>query len=647
MNPSNQRPIRNVAIIAHVDHGKTTLVDKMLREAGAFRSGQHVEERVMDSNPLERERGITILSKNTAVFWNGVKVNIVDTPGHADFGGEVERILRMVQGVLLLVDAAEGPMPQTRFVTSKALELGLQPIVVINKVDRPEARLLEVQDEVLELLLDLEATDAQLDAPFLFASAKEGWATADVGHAEEWKGGATSPSGGLPVLPSYRPSAAGERDLKELFETIITAVPPPPGDPAGPFQMLVSTIDYSSYIGRIAVGRIERGCVEVGQTVALLRLGMPGLVPEAEITPGRVMRLYGFDGLKRVEQQTAEVGDIVALAGFDGIEIGTTLTAPGKPERLLGIKVEEPTLSVDFMLNDSPFAGRCGRYVTSRQVRDRLYQELQRNVALNVEETDRPEVLRVSGRGELHLAILMETMRREGYEFQVSRPRVITRKGEGGALEEPYEELIVDVPEGMLGVVIEKIGSRRGEMIDMRNPGQGRVRMRFRVPARGLFGFRSEFLTDTRGEGTLHHRFLEYGKWVGPLGGRTRGVLVADREGVAVGYALFGLQERSTLFVAPGAPAYEGMIVGENVRGGDMDVNVNREKKQTNIRAAAADDNILLEPPLQITLEYALEYIEDDELIEITPDAIRLRKRVLKAGGRKRAARQAARSSEG
>lgn len=643
MNPPNSRQIRNVAIIAHVDHGKTTLVDKMLREAGAFRSGQHVEERVMDSNPLERERGITILSKNTAVFWNGIKVNIVDTPGHADFGGEVERILRMVQGVLLLVDAAEGPMPQTRFVMSKALELGLQPIIVINKVDRPDARPFEVQEEVLELLLDLEATDAQLDAPFIFASAKEGWASMEVGRSEGQKGGPTLTADGDIALPPYRPVADSPPNLVPLFDTILSTVPPPPGELDAPFQMLVSTIDYSSYIGRIAVGRIERGSVEVGRTVALLRLGKPGLVPEAEVKPGRVMRLYGFDGLKRVEQQTAEVGDIVALAGLDDIEIGTTLTDLSKPERLLGIEVEEPTLSVDFMLNDSPFSGRCGRYVTSRQVRDRLYQELEKNVAMRIDETDRPEVLKVSGRGELHLAILMETMRREGYEFQVSRPRVITRKGAGGKVEEPYEELIVDVPEGMLGVVIEKMGSRKGEMIEMKNPGQGRVRMRFKVPARGLFGFRSEFLTDTRGEGTLHHRFLEYGKWVGSLGGRTRGVLVADREGDAVGFALFGLQERSTLFVAPGAPAYEGMIVGENVRGGDMDVNVNKEKKQTNIRAASSDDNILLEPPLQITLEYALEYIGDDELIEITPDAIRLRKRELKAMGRKRAARVAAR----
>ncbi len=625
----------------------------MLLEAGAFRSGQQIEERVMDSNPLERERGITILSKNTAVFWNDVKINIVDTPGHADFGGEVERILRMVQGVLLLVDAAEGPMPQTRFVTSKALELGLQPIVVINKVDRPDARPEEVYEEVLELLLDLEATDEQLDAPFLYASAKEGWAETEGGRAEGRKGGTQPPHHRIIVpadeptaLPPYRPTDS-PRDLVPLFETILTTVPEPPGDPAAPFQMLVSTIDYSSYIGRIAVGRIERGRVEVGQAIALLPLGKPGLVPEAEIVPGRVMRLYGFDGLKRVEQRTARAGDIVALAGLEGVEIGTTLSDLSKAERLPGIKVEEPTLSVDFMYNDSPFAGRCGRFVTSRQVRDRLFQEVERNVALRVEETDRPEILRVSGRGELHLTILMETMRREGYEFQVSRPRVITRTGPDGKVEEPYEEMIVDVPESMLGVVIDKLGGRRGDMIDMKNPGQGRVRMRFRVPARGLFGFRSEFLTDTRGEGILHHRFLEYGKWVGRLGGRNRGVLVADREGSAVGYALFGLQERSTLFVAPGAPAYEGMIVGENARSGDMDVNVSKEKKQTNIRAAASDDNILLEPPLQITLEYALEYIEDDELIEITPDAVRLRKRVLDVRARKRAARQASRSLKG
>jgi GTP-binding protein len=615
--------VRNVAIIAHVDHGKTTLVDKMLRQAGVFRTNQQVQERVMDSNPLERERGITILSKNTAVRWHDVKINIVDTPGHADFGGEVERILRMVQGVLLLVDAAEGPMPQTRFVTRKALELGLRPIVVINKVDRADARPLEVHDEVLELFMELEATDDQLDAPFLYGSARDGWVDR---RAEKKHDGA---------------------NLEPLFQAILDTVPQPPGDVGEPFQMLVSTIDHSSYVGRIAVGRIERGRIRAGQAVALLPLGEPGMIPETEMVRGRALKLYGFEGLERVELREAAVGDIVAMAGLQGIEIGATLTDPDRPERLSGIAVEEPTISVDFMVNDSPFAGQSGKFVTSRQVRDRLYRELERNVALGVEDTEQHDVIRVSGRGELHLAVLMETMRREGYEFQVSRPRVITQEREDGRLAEPYEELVVDVPEDMLGVVIEKMGARRGDMVDMRNPGLGRVRMRFSVPSRGLFGFRSELLTDTRGEGTMHHRFLEYGPWAGPLGGRSRGVLVADRQGEAIAYALYGLQERSTSFVAPGDPVYEGMIVGENTRAGDMDVNVTKGKKLTNIRAAAADENIVLEPPRRITLEYALEYIEDDELTEITPEAIRLRKRSLKATDRKKAARHAARAAQG
>ncbi|UCG86671.1 MAG: translational GTPase TypA [Gemmatimonadota bacterium] len=613
--------IRNVAIIAHVDHGKTTLVDKMLRQAGVFRANQQVAERVMDSNPLERERGITILSKNTAVRWNGVKINIVDTPGHADFGGEVERILRMVQGVLLLVDAAEGPMPQTRFVTRKALELGLQPIVVINKVDRADARPLEVHDEVLGLLMELEATDEQLDAPFLYGSARDGWV-----DRQPRSGEGTGAGSGASLGP--------------LFQTIVDTVHEPPGEGEQPFQMLVSTIDHSSYVGRIAIGRIERGQVSPGQTVALLPLGDPGMISDGEIMRGRVLRLYGFEGLERVELTGAAAGEIVALAGLTDIEIGTTLTDPEHPERLSGIAVEEPTIAVDFIVNDSPFAGQSGKYVTTRQVRERLHRELERNVALGVEDTEQPDVFRVSGRGELHLAILMETMRREGHEFQVSRPRVITHQRGDGLLAEPYEELLVEVPERMLGVVIEKMGARRGDMIDMRNPGQGRVRMSFKVPSRGLFGFRSEFLTDTQGEGTLHHRFLEYGPWCGPLGGRNRGVLVADREGEAIAYALYGLQDRSTLFVKPGDKVYEGMIVGENSRPGDMDVNVSKEKKLTNIRAAASDENVLLEAPRRITLEYALEYIEEDELIEITPDAIRLRKRALKASARKKAARQ-------
>ncbi|HKI94611.1 MAG TPA: translational GTPase TypA [Gemmatimonadales bacterium] len=618
--------IRNIAIIAHVDHGKTTLVDKMLRQAGVFRSNQQVQERVMDSNPLERERGITILSKNTAVRWGDIKINIVDTPGHADFGGEVERILRMVDGVLLLVDAAEGPMPQTRFVTRKALELGLHPIVVINKIDRPDARAREVHDEVLELFMELEASDAQLDAPFLYASSRYGVAYEDL--PAQWQSGSV---------------AAG--DLTPLFEAILRFVPAPTGDPAGPFQMLISTVDYSSYVGRIAIGRIERGRIAVGQEVALLPLGEPGVAPEEQVEHARVVQLYGFEGLERVELKTAAAGEIVALAGLEGIEIGKTVADPAVPERLRGIAVEEPTISVDFSVNNSPFAGRTGKYVTSRQVRDRLFKELERNVALRVEETDRPDTLTVSGRGELHLSILMETMRREGYEFQVSRPRVITREGPGGERLEPYEELVVEVPDDMVGTVIEKLGPRRGELVDMRNPGRGKVRMRFRIPSRGLFGYRSDFLTDTRGEGIMHHRFLEYGAWAGPLAGRKRGVLVADREGEAVAYAIFNLQERSTMFVSPGDPVYEGMIVGENARPSDMDVNITKEKKLTNMRTTASDEMIRLEPPREITLELALEYIEEDELIEVTPTAVRLRKRALDAANRRKMARAASRAA--
>ncbi|MFN0179028.1 MAG: translational GTPase TypA [Gemmatimonadales bacterium] len=609
--------IRNIAIIAHVDHGKTTLVDKMLRQAGAFRENQHVEERVMDSNPLERERGITILAKNTAVRWGDTKINIVDTPGHADFGGEVERILRMVDGVLILVDAAEGPMPQTRFVTRKALGLGLRPIVAINKIDRADAEPLRVHDEVLGLFIDLEASHQQLDAPFLYTSSRAGTATVDLD----------------------KPGT----DLSPLFESILSYVPAPTGDPDGPFQMLISTLDYSSFLGRLGIGRIERGRARVGDPVALLPLGEPGLVSEESIERNRITRLYTFDGLSRVEVQEASAGDIVVVSGFDGIEIGKTLTDPAVPERILGIAVEEPTISVDFSLNNSPFSGREGKYVTSRQVRDRLFKELERNVALRVEETDSPDTLSVSGRGELHLGILMETMRREGFEFQVSRPRVITKEGPGGERLEPYEELMIDIPEAYMGAVMEKLGPRRAEMSEMRNPGQGTVRMAFKIPARGLFGYRSEFLTDTRGNGTLHHRFLEYGPWAGPLAGRKRGVLVADREGTAVAFALGNLQERSTLFVPPGQDVYEGMIVGENSRPEDMDVNVAKEKKLTNMRTTATDDNIILEPPRQITLESALEYIEDDELIEVTPQNIRLRKRVMSQNDRKRAARAAAR----
>jgi len=618
--------IRNVAVIAHVDHGKTTLVDQMLRQAGTFRANEEVMERVMDSNPLERERGITILSKNTAVHWGDAKVNIVDTPGHADFGGEVERILRMVNGVLILVDAGEGPMPQTRFVTRKALALGLLPIVVINKVDRPDARPAEVHNEVLELFMELDATDAQLDAPFIYASGRNGWATTDLTQAMSGPG-------------------QSSEGLVPLFQAILGHIDPPPGDPEGPFQMLVSTLDFSPYVGRIAIGRIERGRVRVGDRVVLLPLGSPGLLreeDEEDVRESRVARLYEFAGLQRLELQESAAGDIVALAGVDGVEIGTTLTDPSVRERLRGIAVEEPTLSVDFSVNDSPFSGKAGKYVTSRQLRERLFRELERNLALRVEETDSPDTFTVSGRGELHLTILMETMRREGYEFQVSRPRVIQKTAPDGSRLEPYEEVAIEVPEAMVGVVMEKMGSRGGTVEEIRPTDRRLTRLRFRIATRGLFGYRSEFLTDTRGEGILHHRFLEYGPWVGTITGRKKGVLVADREGVAVGYALFTLQERASMFLSPGAPVYGGMIVGEHVRPGDLDVNACREKKASNIRTTAADEHIRLEPPRKLTLELALEFIEADELIEITPDAIRLRKRELDINKRRKATKAAA-----
>ena len=601
--------IRNIAIIAHVDHGKTTLVDKMLRQAGAFRENQVVEERVMDSNPLEKERGITILAKNTSIRWNDTKINIVDTPGHADFGGEVERILRMVEGVLLVVDAFDGPMPQTRFVLRKALELGRTPIIVINKIDRPGADPLRVHDEVLSLFIELEATEEQLNAPVVYASAKQGLATMD-----------------MDVTPV---------DLQPLYQTIVDTVPPPPSDAEGKFQMLVSTIEYSAYLGRMAIGRVERGIVHLGDSVTLLPFES-----DKPIQRGRVSKLYGYEGLERVEIQEASAGEIVLLAGFEDVDIGSTLTDPDHQEPLPGISVESPTISVDFVVNNSPFAGKDGKFVTSRQLRERLYKELERNVALRVEDSDTTDAWSVSGRGELHLSILMETMRREGFEFQVSRPKVILRTGDHGEKLEPFEELAIDVPEEYLGTVIEKLGPRKAEMIEMKNPGQGLVRLLYRVPARGLFGYRSEFLTDTRGTGILHHRFLEYGPWAGPLSGRSRGVLVSMENGTIIAFALFSLQERSTLFVTPGDAVYEGMLIGENSRPGDMDVNPTKEKKLSNIRTKSTDENITLEPPREITLESALEYIEDDELIEITPLNIRLRKRLLSTSDRKRTNRE-------
>ena len=600
--------IRNIAIIAHVDHGKTTLVDKMLRQAGAFRENQVVAERVMDSNPLERERGITILAKNTSVRWHGTKINIIDTPGHADFGGEVERILRMVDGVLLIVDAFDGPMPQTRFVLRKALALGRKPIVVINKIDRAGADPLKAHDEVLNLLIELEATEEQLNCPFVYASGRDGTATLDMD---------------VPAV-----------DLTPLFETVLKSVPAPPSDANGPFQMLISTIDYSPYLGRLAIGRVERGTVHVGDQVVLLPLDeseKPAL--------SKVTKLYGFEALDRIEIESASAGEIVAMAGLDGVEIGLTMTEPEFPERLDGISVEEPTISVDFLVNNSPFAGKEGKFVTSRQIRERLMLELQKNVALRVEDTDTMDTFTVSGRGELHLTILMETMRREGFEFQVSRPRVITHVGPKGEKLEPYEELSIDVPDEFMGIVIEQLGPRKGQMLEMKHPGQGLVRLTYKIPARGLFGYRSEFMTDTRGTGIIHHRFLEYGPWAGHLEGRGRGVLVSMDNGTIVGFALNNLQDRSVLFVAPGEAVYEGMIIGQNSRLADMDVNPTKEKKLSNMRSKGADEHIMLEPPRVLTLEGALEYIESDELIEITPASIRLRKRMLSGTDRKKVSR--------
>jgi GTP-binding protein len=602
--------LRNIAIIAHVDHGKTTLVDQMLRQAGAFRENQVVAERVMDSNPLERERGITILAKNTSVRWHGAKLNIVDTPGHSDFGGEVERILRMVDGVLLVVDAFDGPMPQTRFVLRKALALGRTPIIVINKIDRPGADPMRVHEEVLDLFIELEANEAQLNAPYVYASGRLGTSTMNLDDEA--------------------------KDLTPLFQTIMDHVPAPPNDATGPFQMLVSTIDYSPYLGRLAIGRIERGVVNVGEVIALLPLDHASKAATSKVT-----KLYAFEGLERTEVQSAAAGEIVALAGLEGVEIGLTLTNPGTPERLEGIAVEEPTISVDFLVNNSPFAGKEGKFVTSRQILERLHKELEKNVALRVEETESTDTWTVSGRGELHLSILMETMRREGYEFQVSRPRVITHRGPNGEKLEPYEELAIDVPEEFMGVVMEELGPRKAQMIEMKNPGQGLIRLLYKIPARGLFGYRSEFMTDTRGTGIIHHRFLEYGAWAGSLEGRGRGVLVSMEAGTIVAFALANLQDRSTLFVAPGEDVYEGMIVGENSRPGDMDVNPTREKKLSNMRSKSADDAISLEPPRELTLEVALEYIEDDELIEVTPKSIRLRKRKLAVSDRKKISREA------
>src|SRR5262245_32676939 len=595
---------RNVAIIAHVDHGKTTLVDALLRQSGSFRANQQVADRVMDSMDLERERGITILAKNTAVHYNDLLINIVDTPGHADFGGEVERTLSMVDGVMLLVDASEGPLPQTRFVLRKALERGLPPIVVLNKIDRSDARPKEVLNEVYDLFIDLDATEEQIEFPVLYTNARDGTASAEI-------------------------STAGE-NLQPLFDAIVEHVPPPRGNPDAPLQMLVANLDSSDYLGRIAVGRLSNGTVRLNDPVAVLKLG--GAVEQTRVT-----KLYAFDGLKRIEIDKAAAGDIVCLAGIEHITIGETIADPERPAAIPPIAIDEPTVSMIFGVNTSPMAGRDGQYVTSRNLRDRLARELLGNVSIRVEDTDSPEQMKVIGRGELQLSILIEMMRREGYELQVSRPEIVTREIDGVQVE-PVEDLVIDVPEEFQGVVIAQAGTRRGVLTRMVNHGSGRVRLEFRIPARGLIGFRSQFLTDSKGTGIMNHLFAGWEPWHGAIPARATGALVADRRGAATAYAIFNLQERGEIFIDPATEVYEGMIIGENARPNDMDVNVTKEKKQTNMRASTADEAIRLIPPKKLSLEQAIEFINDDELVEVTPKTIRLRKRILAANVRPRRA---------
>jgi len=602
------RNIRNIAIIAHVDHGKTTLVDKLLQQSGAFAAHEQPAERVLDSNELERERGITILAKNTAIRWRDWRINIVDTPGHADFGGEVERVLSMVDSVLLLVDAVEGPMPQTRFVTRKALERGFKPIVVINKIDRPSARPDWVLDQTFDLFDRLGASDEQLDFPVVYASALKGYA----GLSAEIRDG----------------------DMTPLFETIVTEVPPPPVEADGPLQLQVSSLDYSSYVGVIGVGRVQRGCLRRNQAVAVVdRAGA--------VRSGRVARIYGFEGLKRVEIEEAGAGDIVAFSGLDPLEISDTLCDPDRPEALPPLTVDEPTVSMTFQVNTSPFAGREGKFLTSRHLRERLFRELQHNVALRVEETEDPDKFRVAGRGALHLSILIETMRREGYELAVSRPEVILREIDG-RLCEPWERVTIEVDEEHQGAVMERLGARKGELADMATDGQGRVRLEYRIPSRGLIGFQTEFLSATSGSGLFHHVFDRYDPVKpGDIGRRVNGVLISNCAGKALAFALFNLQERGRLFIGHGDEVYEGMIVGIHSRSNDLVVNPTRAKQLTNIRAAGSDENLLLTPPVRFSLEQALEFIDEDELVEVTPKAIRLRKKLLTEQARRRALRAA------
>ena len=603
----NNKNIRNIAIIAHVDHGKTTLVDAMLKQSGIFRENEQVQERVMDSNALEKERGITILSKNTSVRYDDIKINIVDTPGHADFEGEVERVLKMVDGVLLLVDAFEGPMPQTREVLKKSLALKLKPVVVINKIDRPGADPLKVVDKVLDLFIELGAEDDQLEFPVVFASAKQGVATLDIDKPGE--------------------------DLKCLFETIIKEIEPPKCDMDGTMQMLVSNIDYDDYIGRISIGRIERGKIVLNMPVAICK-------DEDKVLSSRVTKLYTYEGLKKVEIEEAEAGDIVALTGISDINIGDTICDYNYPEKIPFVNIDEPTVSMTFSVNDGPFAGREGQFVTSRHLRDRLFKELDRNVSLRVKEGETPDSFEVSGRGELHLSVLIEEMRREGFEFLVSRPKVIIKEIDGVKCE-PIERLVVNVPDDCVGVVIEKLGKRKAEMINMEPAESGHTKIEFKIPARGIIGYRTEFLTDSKGEGVMSHIFDCYEPYKGEIQSRTRGTIVAFEAGKSITYGLYNAQDKGDLFIGPGVEVYEGMIVGLNSRPEDLPINVCKEKHLTNTRASGSDEALRLIPPIQMSLEKSIEFIQDDELVEVTPKNIRLRKKILNNKDRERMQRQA------
>ena len=593
---TKREDIRNVAIIAHVDHGKTTLVDQLLRQSGIFRANEQVEERVMDSNDLERERGITILSKNTGIHYKGVKINIVDTPGHADFGGEVERIMMMVDGVLLLVDAFEGCMPQTRFVLKKALALGKKAIVVINKIDRPGARPREVIDEVLDLFIELGANDDQIDFPVVFASARDGYSSLD---------------------PDVR-----EGDMRPLLDSILENIEPPCGDVDGDLQILFSSLDYDDYLGRIGIGRVERGSVREGETVTLCK-------QDGTIENVKVVKLYQFEGLKRVECQNAKMGDLVAVSGIADLNIGETACELGKPDPLPFVKIDEPTISMNFMVNDSPFAGREGKFVTSRNIRARLFKEVETNVSMRVEETETTDSFKVSGRGELHISILIETMRRQGYEFQVSNPKVIYKRDENGQLLEPMELLIIEVPQDYVGAVMEKIGSRKGELENMDVRDGGSTHVEFKIPARGLIGYRSEFMTDTNGNGIMNNLFAGYEPYKGDIQMRERGSIIAHETGESTGYGLFNTQDRGRLFIGPGVEVYEGMIVGESSKSEDIVCNVCKKKQMTNTRASGSDESLRLVPHTVLSLEQSLEFIGDDELVEVTPKSIRMRKKIL------------------